>query len=74
MSKEAKEANKVDPTATVLEVLCDEKSELCMRGLCAQLGSNSFLVDDPAVAQDQSAAKLRTSEPSCQSKDKLFSN
>jgi hypothetical protein len=41
-------------------VLCDEKSELRMRGICAQLGSNSLLVDHPAVAQDQSAAKLRT--------------
>jgi hypothetical protein len=41
-------------------VLCDEKSELRMRGLSAQLGGNSLLVDDPAVAQDQSAAKLRT--------------
>ncbi len=62
----------MDPTTTVLEVLCDEKPELRMRGLCAQLRSNSLLVDDPAVAQDQSAAKLRTSEPSCQSNEKLF--
>ncbi len=62
-----------NPTTTVLEVLCDEKSELRMRGLSAQLVRNSFLVDDPSVAQDQSAAKLRTSEPSCQSNKKLFS-